>query len=274
MFYGKDNLKSIVIDLLGRGGMKAIGLVETVKALRPRTTKQGIYKVLRSLKNEEIVVFKKKEVSLSSLWIKKLEHFIETAKASYNHPKDPGSSFLFLKEGEKISYFFKTFEDTDRFWIHAFDLLGDNTDKSIPVLIYNPHEWFLLARKDSELRLFDHLTKNNRNLQSLVAEKDPLDIYVKRFFNGKTLQYYSLGKYPYPSKYNVNVFGDFLIEVDLDQAMTNKIDSVYKKYQEFSPSILFELLGIIRTKGRNKLTISRNKKKAEAIRKLFKKYFP
>lgn len=273
MFPLKDNLKNIIIDILGQGETETVDLISRVGNKRPGTTKQAVYKALKMLKTEEIVVLNRGEAALSSLWIKKLAEFTERARKSYGQNTEVSTNFLSLKEGEKISYSFKTFEDTDRFWVHAFDLLGDFTNRTVPVLIYNPHEWFLLARTESEVYLFDRLIKNERSLLSLTAEKDPLDLYVKKYFNGKSFQYHNLGKYPFRPRYNVNVFGDFLIEVNLDQKITEKIDSVYKKHDKYSPSVKDELLEIIRTKGKNKLTISRNRKKAETIRKMFRKYF-
>jgi hypothetical protein len=213
------------------------------------------------------------KVTLSSLWIKKLIDFTEHAQLYYAQDPEKRFDFLSLKEGEKITYAFKTFEDTDRFWIHVFDILSDTTRKSIPVMIYNPHEWFLLVRTESELYLFDRLVKKNRTLMSLVSEKDPLDIYIKKYFNNTTLQYYPIGEYVFPSKYNVNVFDDFLIEVYLDQKITDEIDGVYKKHKNWSPDVTKELTEIIRKRGKNKLVVSRSKKKSEKIRNLFRKYF-
>lgn len=273
MFSGENNLKNLIIEILGQGQMSTINLIEKAKARRSGTTKQGIYKILKSLKEDETIILNKKEVALSSLWLKKLSDFAEMARKSYSQNREARQSFLSLQEGEKISYSFKTFEDTDRFWIHAFDLLSDFTTQRLPVLIYNPHEWFLLARNESETDLFKRLVKSGRSLLSLTAEKDPLDVYVKKYFDNKFLQYYNLGSYPFRSSYNVNVFDDFLIEVNLDQGITDKIDAVYKKYTEFSPVVREELIKIIRSRGKNKLIISRNHKKAETIRKLFKKFF-
>lgn len=199
--------------------------------------------------------------------------FTEHAQLYYAQDPEKRFDFLSLKEGEKITYAFKTFEDTDRVWIHVFDILSDTTRKSIPVMIYNPHEWFLLVRTESELYLFDRLVKKNRTLMSLVSEKDPLDIYIKKYFNNTTLQYYPIGEYVFPSKYNVNVFDDFLIEVYLDQKITDEIDGVYKKHKNWSPDVTKELTEIIRKRGKNKLVVSRSKKKSEKIRNLFRKYF-
>jgi hypothetical protein len=74
-------------------------------------------------------------------------------------------------------------------------------------------------------------------------------------------------------KYNVNVFDDFLIEVYLDQKITDEIDGVYKKHKNWSPDVTKELTEIIRKRGKNKLVVSRSKKKSEKIRNLFRKYF-
>jgi hypothetical protein len=72
-----------------------------------------------------------------------------------------------------------------------------------------------------------------------------------------------------------NTYGDYIIEVTLDPKTQKSIDDFYKSYTIWNDDAKARLNFIVsHMKGRNKLTISRNAKKAEKYKKLFRKYFP
>ena len=272
---GKDQkIEDLIINTLSNGPLETKELIVDIKEKRPQTTKQAVYKSLRNLKKNEIIVKTKDEVALSSVWLKKLLAFIENTARHYKTNKNPGSDFLSLKNGEKIVYWFKNFEATDLFWAHAFDVLTDTTNNNQPIFIYNPHEWFLLARPESEVFLFESLRKNNRKLFLIAGNQDMLDIEAKKYFDNTITNYYASAEKLFDQdNYYVNIFNDYLIEVWLDPKISNLIDKFYKKTTSFNEAAKNELLKIIRTKGRNKLVIYRNERKAKKIKNIFKKVF-
>ncbi len=233
-----------------------------------------MYQVLRKLKQEEVVVLRSKRVSLSHVWINKMADYFATAKRIYTMDEKPSEDFLQLRDGDKISYTFKNPAFTDMFWGHAMSILTEVAHPKEPVYIYNPHEWFLLARKESEKEIFDLIKKNNRQLFVAVGNRDALDRLIAKEFDGKIQQYYMSEKFLFPkNNYYLNVFGDFLIEVWLDQKTSQSIDRYYKnteKYAEESGKILMD---IIQGRGKNKLTISCNAKKAGRMKRMLNKYF-
>ena len=52
----EKNIEELIIEILSRGIIKTIDLVENIKKIRPQTTKQAVYHALRKLKKEEVVV--------------------------------------------------------------------------------------------------------------------------------------------------------------------------------------------------------------------------
>lgn len=272
---GKDlKIEDLITEALSNGPLETGVLINIIEEKRPKTTKQAVYKSLRNLRKNEIIVKTKDEVALSSVWLKKLLAFVENTKINYKTNKNPSSDFLSLKNGEKIVYWFKNFEATDLFWAHAFDVLTDATNQSQPIFIYNPHEWFLLARPESEIFLFERLKKNNRKLFLMVGNKDPLDLEAKKYFDNQIINYYASPiKIFNKDNYYVNIFNDYLIEVYLDEKISNLINDFYKKTASFNEAAKNELMNIIKNKGRNKLVIYRNERKAKKISNIFKKIF-
>lgn len=274
MFPKEPKVEDHILEILSEGQISTTLLINKIKAKRPQTTKQAVYKALRVLKENETIVLLREEASLSSVWLKRLADFTERAEMNYKSLDRPSIDFLGLKQGEKISYTFNTFEATDMFWAHAFDVLTDTTPLTSPIFLYNPHEWFLLARPESEVYLFNRMIKIGKKLFLIAGNADPLDMYASKYFDGNYTQYYASPKSLFPKdNYYVNVFDDFLIEVWLDPKVSESIDALYKKTKVFDEGIKKDLLHMIRQKGKNKFVITRNKRKADGVKRMFKEYF-
>lgn len=272
MFNKSKSIEDTIIENLSKGPLYTVDLLFKINTPTQRVTKQGFYKILKSLLKNEVVVVRKKIVSLSHVWILGMDNFVQYAKKSYSI-ETQGEDFLLLKDGEKVSYTFKSPEQTDMFWGHAFSVLVETTQEK-NICLFNPHEWFLVARNESELVLFKDLIQRNKNLFVLNGNKKLIDIYVKKYFNGLSSQYFTIENSPFEkSNYYVNIFGDFIIEAWLDEKVSQKIDDWYTKHGVVSEDAVGELKRIVSEKGRNKFSISKNHRKAEKIRNIFKKYF-
>jgi hypothetical protein len=261
--------EAIIATLAGKAASGA-QLLESARGIKKTLTKQALYVVLRRLIAEEVVVKHGTQFSLSNVWLGKMADFFARAQERYG-VRTEGVDFLNLQDGDKISYAFKSPHEADRFWGHAFDVLADITKE--PVYIYNPHEWFILARQESELHLFNTLKDQSRQLWLLVGNSDPIDAYAKRFFDGAYLQYHTLEKPLFErGNYYLNIFGSYIIEASIDPETAKKVDELYKKTQVFDESII-PALQVLVAKGKTKLTISKNTRKAVKLKKLFVPYF-
>ena len=274
MFPKVPKIEDLILQVLENSPEDTKILIEKIRIVRPKTSKQAVYKALKKMRIDEVIVQTREQVALSDVWLKKLADFVERAQLNYRTTVHPGINFLNLKQGEKIAYTFKTFEAADIFWAHAFGVLSEVLPKTIPLFLYNPHEWFILVRPESEIFLFEGLKKAGKQLFVIVGNKDHLDIHAGKYFDGKSLHYFATDNHLFSKpNYYVNVFGDFLIEVWLDERTSVAIDAFYKNTKEFDGKAKLELLEIIARKGKNKLVINHNKRKADKIRNMFKKYF-
>jgi hypothetical protein len=145
--------------------------------------------------------------------------------------------------------------------------------KGEPIYLYNPHQWFLLARTESETLLLKQGEDEGHPWYQYIAHKTPLDDFTKSFFKKPNLAH-TQAKHYFKENYYVNIFGDFLIEVVLDPKTEQAIDNFYQTHTQWNIQAQDEITKIVsHIKGRNKLTISRNAKKSGKIKKMLGKYF-
>ena len=253
--------------------MSTTDLLQKIQETRVGTTKQALYKILTKLKKQEMVIVRSKYVSLSHLWINHMAEYFTVAQRLYTTHGEPSENFLQLEDGDKIVYTFKDPKATDLFWGHAFGILVEVTGTE-SVYFYNPHEWFMLARHESETKLFAEVKEKGKQLFALIGNKDPIDLATGKEFDGKMAQYHTLPKGIFSKdNYYLNIFGDFLIEAWLDPKTSDAIDKFYKEHNIFDEEAKNVLHEIVGRRGKNKLVISRNARKAEKLKKLFGKYF-
>jgi predicted transcriptional regulator len=265
-------LEKIIIDFLQKGPVNITDLIGNINKKR-KVTKQGVYFCLRGLVQQEMVVVHNKQASLNVRFIKKMKTFFETASQHYIDSPLGGVNLTSLKDGESIQYSFHNPLTTDFFWWDALYTLSESLDSTDPVYLYNPHEWFLLARRESELEAIKEITKKRRFLLTTPGTT-VLDKYVAKDFDGNMSQYNMLGKDLFTkNNYYFNVVGDFIIEVWIDTKIANEIDALYVRTKKFNEEAIRELTAIIYKRGKSKLTLSRNKKKAEKLKNLVKKHF-
>lgn len=267
-----DSSEELVINKLAIASENGEVLLEKVRLSKPHFTKQALYVVLRRLLKQEVLVKHGKQFSLARPWVGKMYNFFLLAQNRYGDRQE-GVDFLSLEDGDKISYSFKSPEETDRFWGHAFDVLAETMSPQEPIYIYNPHEWFILVRQESELHLFNKLKDAKRQLWLAVGHRDPLDIYVKQFFDGTYLQYHMLETPLFEKEYYyLNIFGTYIIEAYIDIETASNVQQLYSSTSEWNDHIRKELQKLV-GQGKTKLTISKNERKAKKLKKMMGEYF-
>ncbi|MES3006101.1 MAG: hypothetical protein V4664_04105 [Patescibacteria group bacterium] len=266
------SIEAQIISLLKGGSLSAISLIEKIQSVRLNTPKQSVYLAIRKLKAKEIVVLHKKMVSLHQVWISKMRDFFAEAGAATSDSKEISPSRL--QEKEYITYKFNSLQSLDMFWGHTFTLLMGTLTAGNSVFLYNPHQWFLIARKQSELNIIKDAKRRGVLWVQLIAGKKLLDVEVKKHFDGKQAKCHLLGEDVFDKSYYVNCFGDFLIEVWLDNKAVIEIENIYSNYKVINDEVVRLLQNIIEKKGfAHKMKISKNISKTVKIKSLFKKYF-
>lgn len=268
------SIENLVLQTLQKGSLSTQKLIGEISRLRPKTTKQGIYQVLRKLKSEEKTVVHGKSVSLNIQWLKRMGEFFSLAQFYYEKRIASPDSFLSISGKDKIVYFFKNLNLLDSFASHVLHLLDAVVNKKEPIFAYNPHEWFAYARQEAEEMLIDTFQKSQRLILITSMHNDPLDRELKKRFSGGLAQYNIASKPIVKSDNYYCVFlGDYLVELFIDKKIHNEINAFYERTIGFNEEAKKELIDLIWKTGKHKLVISKNKRKIDSYRRALSKDF-
>lgn len=268
----ENTVDSKIIEKLQRGALSSTTLVEQVIG-DLGVSPQAVYKELRKLRRREVVVSHGKIMSLSVLWLKKVASFFAEAQSLYSG-ESMNEPYLKMEDGDSLVYRFANPDNMDSFWGHAVLVLTGKVNVDDYVYLYNPHEWFLAARPESELEIFRIIHESNKNLIVCVSGNTILDKKLGELLIYNSQQYFASGEHLFKKEnYYINIFNDFIIEVWIDSQTAKKIEKFFQREKEITPHGMDEIQDIISQKGKNKFKISRNRKKAEQLKRKIGKYF-
>jgi len=269
-FLTPTSVSELIIDGLREGPRSTVELLRTIQGRR-RVTKQGFYAALRELKKSETVLVYRHTVSLNAAWIARMQERLTAIGHAYlSSPVLP--DLLALQEKESISFSFSSSRTLDSFWGHAQSLLLQHTPAAEPIYSYDPHYWFYLARKETEERLIRDIEASRRQFLMIVGGDGELDRLIQKRFASDALQYHRERLFDDPSYY-VSAIGDYLIEVWLDPHLSEQVEKVFASSNPLQQGVASTLLPLLEKKSRNKIKISRNKSRAESLKKKFRPHF-
>ncbi|MEK7099939.1 MAG: hypothetical protein AAB883_02260 [Patescibacteria group bacterium] len=261
-----------IVHFLVAGEQTTLTLLHKIDLERRGVTKQGFYAALRKLKGEEVVVVYQGRVSLNTAWIRRMQDTLATLSAAYI-PTSESSDILALTEKETVSYTFSTTKHLDTFWGHTQNQIIERTPRSEAVFSYDPHYWFYVARKETEERLIEHITSENRQFLMTVGGETALDRSLKARFATDLRQYHQEKLFPRP-EYYVVVIGDYLTEVVLDSRVAAMVDDIYERSTGADSITEKTLARLLTIKAKHRIKISRNARKARELKtKLGKNFF-
>jgi hypothetical protein len=267
-----------IVEALRQGPLKTVDLIEHLRKNKVRSTIQGVYKSLRSLRKQQIVLLHKKEAVLNQSWLQQLQKFTLLAEYAYRHPVSDSGHFLQMKDGDRITYEFKDPIQVDIFWNHVLYVLFDALPKTDRWYAYASHCWFLLGRRKDELALQNYMKARKILYLFTVGNKTPLDRVIRKDFDGINSKYHMLEKPLFAKRKNnlgivLNIVGDYIIEAQYDKHITDSIENFYKTNITASPGKIAELETIVSLHSRIKFSITRDASKAADLSRMFEKNF-
>ncbi|MEX2436707.1 MAG: hypothetical protein WD471_00910 [Candidatus Paceibacterota bacterium] len=192
----------------------------------------------------------------------------------YNNLTKKYEEILHITEGDSITYSLSNAFHMDRLWGDLTMILFKEHDKSKPIFFYNPHNWFFIVRNKTEHKIFSSIQDSGGIIFLTSSGNTKLDVGIleKNLTNYKH-KYVIAPEIGFDNNYNLNIYGDFIIEIIFDKGTANKIDGFYDKYVEITQENILELKNIVSKKGDNKLIISRDRKKSLSLRSLLMQNF-
>lgn len=268
-----STIEERLLRLLVKGPQRTTALLAELQRIEP-ITKQGFYAALRAMHAQEVITIAKKIVSINTTWIYRMDRVINEMGKAFISPLGHKDIFNIssFHAGDTATFHFTTIYQLDTFWGHIHNILHSNLPIHEPLMICDPHYWFFVARPQTERDLLEYMTNAGRQFFMVVSGDSPIDREIKKFFNTDWLQY-NFKKFHDKNNYYVSVIGDYVIEGWLDVRICKKIEKLFNTNEAINPRLQHILSDILTLKGKNRLKISCNPKKAALLKKSFGKDF-
>ena len=218
----QPKIEEVIVDSLADGPHDSLVLLEKIQK-KTKVTKQGFYRALRELLNDEIITKNKQLVLLNPLWASRIEKFVERINTVSTHKES--EALLRLDEGDTMVFRFKSIIDLYLLWNHYFFIFCQKTEG--PVVFFNTHNFWALIRSDIENGMYAWIKENNKKAYSVIGHGTPLDRttsdYLKADY-GIELTYQPtplIRETVFPA-----VFGDYIMSTIIDPATVRAIDEL------------------------------------------------
>lgn len=266
-------IEDLIVRILLQGESRTISLLKTIRSNKgfQSVTKQGFYVALRKLTSEGIIIIYNKNVSINTNWLREMESLFK--KSFKLHASEPlNADFLSLSDRETATYTFNSIKNMDVFWGHTWNILMQRVDAGEPVYVYDPHYWFYLAQKDLEKIYHEEIISNGRKFLMTVSGTTKLDKEIKKEFQPPHMQCNFSTLYEDESYY-MTVFGDYICETYLDTIAVDCISEIFKNNKSATREVVSTLRDLLGAKIPCRLKITRNRIKAEKIKKKLSRNF-
>ncbi len=251
----KKTLYDHIIEALLANEASVSDIETYLEGKNTKVTIQGIYKALRELIAEDIVVKQKKIYSINNVWREKTgELFIKRQTFS-------------LSEGEEVIYRFTKLTHLDAFWKHTLSDLQKETG-SFPNFDSVPHQFWFHAegRKESELEYYKTYEKTETYLFSTIGGTSPMDKKMKEIEQTNFHQVHLDEKSLFGRRDHVTIMGPYIIMTKVSAKLAYATDTLYEKATD-EKTLEIELNKLFKDSGIIKLSIEHNEKKAKLLRK-------
>ena len=225
-------------------------------------TKQGVYKVLRSLKNDGKILWVRANVEPHLMWIHDEIDRLSTVL--------PRKEIIFQEfSKEKKVYYASTLAELEHVYGQIFIMLISSLKGGVKnFLFYDVHNYTYVNTVPIVDWYIDFITKQSGSTYLLVGSTSPLDIALKKKNKMARIHIHCV-----PKKWNVSLslFGDYVISVTTNKKIGEKMDTIFETLNEASAK--GPLTKLYETKTRHKIVVEKNPEKARLLEKEFKKHF-
>lgn len=221
-------------------------------------SKQGVYKALRQLVFEEKVLLRPKQATVNYAWL--IREIRALSSLLPNH------ALVHETYARRRVYRMKTLNDLDAVFAQVFvSILIAQPEKLPDALFYDLHNYTYLHKVPTVDWYVDLLNEKFKQVCLLVGSESPLDKVLKKKMN---IPIHLISK-----RWNVflSVIGDYVISNYVDRRIWKDMDHVFNT---MSIDRAVEEVRLLACKhGNYRITVEKDKKKSEEIRRVFNKYF-
>ncbi len=256
------SIEDIVIEKLGEGSTSVKALWTDINQVEP-TSIQAVYKSLRKLLKDGVIVKNHSKVALNQEWVNKVGRLLNSS-----------TSDIQLEDKEAVTYKFKGLSQLDAYWKHAVI----NFIKTLkgPVFHSEPHEmWIHLEdRYESQMEYINSFAKDKRLCFLVFGGTTAMDREYKKTYQNEYLQIDLQDKPNFIKRDKfLTIIGDVLITTIISKELSERIDKVYENTPKEDSEFPTKIREAFKNPGSVKLKIERNNQKAKQLRKKLSKNF-
>jgi hypothetical protein len=262
LFATQESTEERIIRFLLRKNQTVKSLRKSLSDEKITITIQGIYKILRSLVSQEVIIKRAADYSLSEEWRSRAVNVLNKNDNRFE-----------LAEGERISMDLSSLVHMDQQWKNIILPLHESHPND-PTFFYNPHEiWFHLndSRKASETAYLESFKQNKTYAFYLIGGNTLHDKAIKKELQNSHLQI-SVGIEYFSKTDYSTIFRDYIITTRLSPKLAQEIEECYQESSS-AQNLENRLQKIGIEKKKAKLIIERNHEKAKKLRKQMAKDF-
>lgn len=251
----KKTLYDHITEALLRGPLDVSQIQGYLKDRKTPASVQGIYKTLRELIGEDIVVKQKKNYLISNVWRNKLSSIV-----SQRPP-------FKLSEDEQTVYQFNKIDHLDMFWKHIIEDI-QNEMMGHPMFHGNPHNfwYFVPGREQSEDEYYQNFAKTETYVFSVIGGVSLIDKKLKQDHIHNFQQFHFEKNYPFNRRDHLSVIGPYIVNVRVSVSLARVTDQLYETC--FTEHELQEkLIPVFKKHGKVVMSVEHNEQKAKKLRK-------
>jgi hypothetical protein len=182
------------------------------------------------------------------------------------------ASFPPFKEGERRIFHGESLEKIDAIWTHLILFLFSQ-EKDSDIFVYESHPWYILGRPATERRMYESCVAQGKQMHTLCGNTSFLDRYGHRLQQQAGAKASITDAPPFPKEgYNLWLCGDYVIECVFPPLIAQYFAGFFEKTTSAKEFDLKTFSSVFHIKVPAELHVSRDRKKAEKLRKLFLKH--
>ena len=263
--------ETLVLVLAERPGMEAGELIEAVAARGRRYSQPAVYKELKKLVAQGVLLKTSKRFYIHFNWAVQLLSLSRTIARQYLESSDIYPSLL---PGQKrVRWQFNDLLRLNDLWSCVVLNLLKGSSRRVH-LSWNPHTWFHFVQTTQEAQFFESLRFYGVKMFKMVGGRSFLDRLTVRYWD-PTIVTHSFAPGPFENDRATyfSVIDDHITTVKLNIGMAREIDSLYDRTTSAKTLDIQAIFSLFQSKVEASLTLEHNPAKARRIERAFSEYF-
>jgi len=231
----------------------------------------AVYKELRKLQDQGVIVKREGELSLSLAWVLNL---IELTDQMYDmHVETPTPTDILPVDSNKTSYGFSNLSKVDDFWVHAVILMLQHSDRKM-MYQWFPHPWFNLINSHKTFPFHNALRAAGFRIKNILGGDNFLDRRADRFSTRGIYEYsFAPGPFQEERRKYYSVSDRFILTVRLTTEKAQEIDRFYDSVESLEDFDLSAAMEMTTKAPGTVVTVETSKSKIKKIWNKFADYY-